>query len=185
MDVEKLRKIREGIPPVRDWIARYIADPAHVYRPLDLERFRRLPLHFSAEILGKVRVATVERIEVAPVAHLGPFVAEFEQAPTIVTAASAQDRIFVLPVSEESESVHFQQVVRLVQWDEAGGDLFLLSYFSLLAEVGFRRSPLIDLIYRLGAAFDRGETLPGLEDDIRRRTREIVAPYRDALGISA
>ncbi len=178
---ETLERLRRGLPGVRHWIERYLADPVHVYRPLDLEQFRRLPLYFSPAVLGRVRIATVERIEVAPVSHLGPFVAEFEQIPTVITAASAKDRIFVLPSSAESESAHVPQLVRVIQWDEVGTNLFLFAYFALLAEVGFRQSPLIDMTHRIGAAFDRGEPLPDLEAAIRREMREIVAPYRTLL----
>ncbi len=75
---ETRERIRKGVPGIRHWIDRYLADPVHVYRALDLERFRRLPRHFSPRTLEKVRVATVKRIEVSPVSHLGDFVAEFE-----------------------------------------------------------------------------------------------------------
>lgn len=178
---ETVERLRRGIPGVRHWIERYIADPVHVYRTLDPERFRRLPAYFSPALLQKVRVATVERIEVAPVTHLGPFVAEFEQVPTMIIAASAKNHIFILPGAAESESAYVPQLVRIIQWDEIGTDLFLFAYFVLLAEVGFRNSPLIDLPLRIGGAFDRGEAVPDLEETIRRETREIVEPYRALL----
>ncbi len=179
--MESLDALKEKLPEIRDWVSRYVKEPRHVFRPLDLERFRRLPLYFSRPVLERTMVAVVERMELPPFRVLGPRFAELEELATVLVAVNYEGRVFILRQAVESESAYILPLVRTVQWEQVGSDLFLLAYFGTLAKNGYRWNPFIEMAHRLSAAFDRGEPIPDLEERIRRETLALVEPYRPFL----
>ncbi len=179
MDVDELKR---HLPGVEAWVDAYIARPEHLYAPLDLAALPRLARCFSPEFLRGVQVAQVERIEMPPVAGMGPDFNDLVQLESIICGRSYRDRIFVLPQAVGSESTHFHELVHLLQWAEAGSSLFLLAYGAILSRVGYAHCPFEAMAFGWQGRFDKGETVAGVEDDVRRRTRELVAPFRGVLA---
>ncbi len=50
-----------------------------------------------------------------------------------------------------------------------------------MARAGYEGSGLEEMAYNLQFRFEKGHPIPGLESEVRRRTREVAAPYVAAL----
>jgi hypothetical protein len=92
---------------------------------------------------------------------------------------------FFLQQGQNSESLHFHELIHVVQWERLGVDNFLLAYGVGLVQFGYKNSPLEQMAYSLQQAFDN-DTLPGdLISFIERSTDAIwadVAPVLTAMG---
>jgi hypothetical protein len=73
----------------------------------------------------------------------------------------------------QTESLHFHELVHVVQWETIGANDFLLAYGAGLMRFGYRDSPLEAMAYSLQAAFDRGALPPNTIEVIRQGTDTI------------
>jgi hypothetical protein len=55
------------------------------------------------------------------------------------------------------ESLHFHELVHIVQWQLLGPEQFILSYALALAEFGYSRNPFEEIAYELQDRFARHE----------------------------
>jgi len=77
---------------------------------------------------------------------------------------------FFLQQGETSESLHFHELVHIVQWERLGVDNFLLAYGLGLLSFGYERSPLEQIAYVLQGSFDHGAVPPSLVAVIEQQT---------------
>ena len=92
---------------------------------------------------------------------------------------------FFVQQGHVSESLHFHEMVHIVQWARLGVDNFLLAYGVGLLQFGYERSPLEQMAYTLQASFDNGSPPEGLVGVIETRTDAIwsqVASVVEAVG---
>lgn len=177
--VQTIRRFQSALPKVREWIDSFVQDHASQARAISSLDFKRLPVFFHQELLERAKVVTVERVPFPPVSSFGlPEFAVLEQ--TSFGGVTFQDTIF-LQVSQASESLHFHELVHVVQWNQLGADNFLLAYGIGLVQFGYRESPLEQMAYSLQAQFDEGTLQPTLAtaSEIEKRTEAIwgqVAP---------
>jgi hypothetical protein len=64
---------------------------------------------------------------------------------------------FFVREDRQSESLHFHELVHVVQWARLGPDKFLLAYAVGLAQLGYEKSPLEQMAYDLQAQFEGGK----------------------------
>jgi hypothetical protein len=104
------------------------------------------------------------------------------------TGATFKDTVFIqVGQPSESESLHFHELVHVVQWNQLGVDNFLLAYGIGLLQFGYRESPLEQMAYSLQAQFDEGSLQPTLATatEIEKHTEAIwgqVAPILAAVA---
>jgi hypothetical protein len=135
------------------------------------------------ELLDRTRVITVPRVPFPPVDRLGlPELAPLQQ---IAFAGITFRDTFFLQHGEASESLHFHEMVHVVQWARLGADAFLMAYGVGLIQFGYEQSPLEQMAYSLGQDFE-DDRLPGdLVSVIETRTDAIwatIAPVLQAEG---
>jgi hypothetical protein len=82
---------------------------------------------------------------------------------------------FFISRSDETESLHFHELVHVVQWERLGVDDFLLAYGVGIIQSGYRNSPLEEMAYSLEEDFDRARLPADLVQRIRRGTDAIRA----------
>jgi len=82
---------------------------------------------------------------------------------------------FRSPDQKDRESIHFHELVHIIQWDELGAEKFILTYGINLLASGYRQHPLEAIAYDLQAEFDQGRPIPGLESRVRSQCRELAA----------
>lgn len=171
-------KLHSTLPMVRKWIADLLEGHKDQATPIINLGFPRLPQVFPSELLGKAKVIVVTgKLPFPPLSRMDlPELSQMEDMP--MDGITYKDTFFINQANR-SESLHFHELIHVVQWDRLGVDNFLLAYGVGLIQFGYQNSPLEQMAYSLQEAFDRGNPATGIVDIIRQRTDAIwrsVAP---------
>jgi len=84
-----------------------------------------------------------------------------------------KDTYFVQETKLTNESLHFHELVHVVQWDHLGVQGFLLAYAAGLAAHGYMDSPLERMAYALQGHFDQNGRPADVEAFIRGELSKI------------
>jgi hypothetical protein len=95
-------------------------------------------------------------------------VPEFEAMATMPAAAITFGNTFFVRAGHSSESVHFHELVHVVQWQALGVRDFLLTYAVGLLEYGYADSPLEAIAFELQGRFDRRKPIENLRALVER-----------------
>lgn len=145
-------QFEQAWPRVTRWITQLLADHALEARQVGELGFRRLPRYFSHELLA-AKVVLVDRVPVPPLTALGiPGFDDFESMQA--AGITYLDTFFVDRRYAADESLHFHEMIHVIQWQVLGPKRFLGAYADGLARFGYRDSPLEVMAYALQARFD-------------------------------
>jgi hypothetical protein len=98
--------------------------------------------------------------------------AEFEAMPA--RGITYLDTYFILWHEAERESLHFHELVHVVQWQVLGPERFLAMYADGLVKQGYRNSPLEVMAYDHEARFNAdGEVYP-VETEVRQQLQALM-----------
>ena len=165
------------LPAVREWIDGILEEHKREAVVVSSLGFRGLPQHFPQHLLDKAKVISVSSVPFPPLLKLGlPELSHMERMP--LAGITYKDTFFVQE-SQRSESLHFHELVHVVQWERLGVDNFLLAYGVGLIQFGYEGSPLERMAYILQQSFERGAVPPNLVELIHHQTDGIwrqVAP---------
>lgn len=170
-----IRRFYSTLPAVTEWIENTLEHYRDQAVPIIDIGFPRLVKVFPPDLLVKAKVVVVpEKVPYPPISTMG--LPEFQQMETIpFSGITYKDTFFVKDDLSHFESLHFHELVHVVQWDQLGINKFLLAYGIGLMQYGYRESPLEQIAYVLQEGFD-GNNLPhGILDLIRARTDAIWA----------
>jgi hypothetical protein len=124
------------LPLISGWIDKILADHAAQARPVAALGFTRLPQFYSAALLARAKVISVAKVPTPPLTQMGlPEFADFENM--IPGGITYKDTYFVHDSQITNESLHFHELVHIVQWEHLGVDRFLLTYAAGLAAHGY------------------------------------------------
>lgn len=191
MDTEIVRRFKSSLPMLREWIDLFVQDHSSQARAISSLGFKRLPDFFHQELLEQTKVVTVERLPFPPLSRFGiPEFAELEKAVLAqarFAGVTFQDTVFIQVSSQTSESLHFHELVHVVQWNRLGADNFLMAYGIGLMQFGYEASPLEQMAYSLQAQFDKGTLPAALETatEIENGTDAIWGPVASLLAAAA
>ena len=163
-----LELLRTKLPSMVAWIDQTLA--AHAGNAVAVADFgfNRLPIFYSPVLLARAKVVEVARVPVPPLSALGlPEFAAFEQGD--YGGITFKDTYFVKATEAANESLHFHELVHVVQWAHLGVEKFLLQYAAGLAAHGYRNSPLEVMAYDLQAYFDSNNKPFDVEGVVRSR----------------
>ncbi len=148
------------------WIDDYISEHKKGRVPVLDAQFQRLNSAFSAKVLAHSYYCRVDEVQMPPLSQFG-----LEQFSTFegggYEGITFKNTYFVRNGPEFDESLHFHEMVHVVQWDELGAAGFLMLYASGLLRFGYRDSPLEMMAYDLQGKFEREESLVDCEEYIR------------------
>jgi len=155
-------------PLVRDWIDRILAETAPVAKPVATFNFPRLCQYYSAELLARAKVVLVDKCPVPPLSSFG--LGQFEDFENMhPEGITYLDTYFVRRPLAVQESLHFHELVHVVQWQILGVERFLALYAGGLETESYRDSPLEVMAYNQEARF-RGDTAPyAVETELRQQ----------------
>ena len=178
-----LRRLLDALPLMERWMDALRAGHLRDSVAANELGLRRLSDHFPWRVLDATRAVTVLDIPFPPVAAYR--LPEFESmARTTMTGITFGNMYFVRP--DASESVHFHELVHVVQWNALGIRDFLLTYAVGLIQHGYARSPLEAIAFDLQSHFER-MTLRGFVDaQVERHAaaaRDAAAALFDAHGL--
>ena len=183
MQEDIIRRFHAALPQVRQWIDEFLNDHAKQARAVSTLGFKQLSACFPQELLQRAKVVTVPLVPFPPVDRFGlPELAPVQQMSFV--GITFKDTFF-LQQGQSSESLHFHELVHVVQWERLGVDNFLLAYGVGLILSGYEQSPLEQMAYSLQRSFDNGRLPPELVSVIETRTDAIwtqVAPVLQARG---
>jgi hypothetical protein len=183
MNDDIFRRFYTALPHISGWIDEFLNDHAAQSQAVCTLGFTRLSASFSQEFLERAKVVTVASVPFPPVAQFGiPELAPIQQ---MSFAGITYKDTFFLQQGQSSESLHFHELVHVVQWERLGVDNFLLAYGVGLVQFGYKHSPLEQMAYSLQQAFDNNSLPEDLISFMERRTDAIwadVAPVLKAIG---
>jgi hypothetical protein len=159
-----LVRLKRALPSVREWIDDLHAQHSDQASPAASFGFPRLATCFPEDLLRSARAVTVGHIPFPPVSAYG--LPEFEGMASIEMAGIAFRNMYFVHQSYFVESVHFHELVHVVQWNTLGADEFLLTYGLGVAQHGYTESPLEAIAYELQSRFEDGSVLPTIVDDV-------------------
>ncbi len=166
-------QLHESLPPVEQWIDRYLKAHRERMTPVGESGFTRLPGYFSRERLDGSKVVKTDQIDMPPLSRFG--LSQFRDLESIhPTGITYKDVFFLAPQAHSCESTHFHEMVHIIQWDALNPADFLVTYAIGILIYGYEDSPLERMAYELQDAFDRGETITDLESQIISETRSIA-----------
>src|ERR1035437_4776779 len=157
------------LPIVLNWIQQTLYDHARERRAVSSFKFPRLPHYFSEGLLNTASVVPCDRLPVPPLSALGlPEFADFESQP--ISGITYRDTYFVWRADATDESLHFHELVHVVQWQVLGPKDFLLLYAAGLAESGYRDCRLEAMASDHQDRFDAGDPPYSVEAEVWRQT---------------
>jgi hypothetical protein len=155
-------------PFVRDWIARTLAASAFKTKPVAALNFPRLPSYYSNDLLARAKVVFVDKCPTPPLSALGlNQFAEFENMNA--NGITYLDTYFILWPEVERESLHFHELVHVVQWQVLGPERFLALYADGLEKQGYCNSPLEVMAYDHEARFNSNAKPYDVEVAVRQQ----------------
>jgi hypothetical protein len=147
------QEFREVYPRIAAWIQRTLAEHAKAAQPVASLGFNRLPHYHDAEILEATRVVFVAKVPVPPLAAMG--LVRFGELERVdLRGITYHDTYFVQADHAQDESLHFHELVHVIQWRVLGPETFLAVYADGLEQFGYWKSPLEALAYDLQARFE-------------------------------
>jgi len=167
-----IRKFHSTLPLVRKWIDDLLEGHKDQATPIINLGYLRLQQVFPSELLEKARaVVMTGKVPFPPLSRMG--LPGFSQMENMPMAGITYKNTFFISHLHQSESLHFHELVHVVQWGRLGVDNFLLAYGAGLMQFGYRDSPLEQMAYFLQERFDAGNLPPGIIDFIGQKTDDI------------
>ena len=166
------QRFQAALPAVRKWIE----DTLEENRPNAVSvaslSFSGLRMVFPNDLLARAKAVVVNgKVPFPPISRMG--LPEFKQMENMPAAGITYMDTYFLTHFDQSESLHFHELVHVIQWERLGVDNFLLAYGAGLVQFGYDDSPLEKMAYSLQTEFDR-EFLPA-------NTVEIIQQGTDAI----
>lgn len=166
--------LQQKLPLVSAWIDRTLAAHTAQARAVASFGFPRLGSYYSADLLASARAVVVDRLPIPPLASMG--LTGFDEFESLDAAGiTYRSTYFVRDDHQRSESLHFHELVHVIQWCHLGPDHFMIAYaLGHLLGGGYRTNPLEDQAYTLQARFDQRDTAFDVESLVRPELDAIV-----------
>lgn len=151
-----LRRVQEALPEMERWIERLHAQHAARAAAAREAGRGRLAGWFPPALLDSARVVTGEALPFPPVAEYG--LPEFAGMATPDMAGITFGHMYFLRADDPAGTVHFHELVHVVQWQALGVPAFLSTYAVGLAQHSYEASPLESIAFWLEGQFTLGIT---------------------------
>src|SRR6056297_723511 len=168
-----LNSLKPFIAKINSWIDGYIRTYKERRVPVANIGFSNLAAYFSSDMLNYARVAYVEQIEPPPLRQIGLDGFSFFESLN-AGGITYKDTFFITKNLAKDESIHFHELVHIIQWDELGAADFILTYGAGLLQFGYRQCPLEAIAYGYQCDFDRGLPIKDLESKVRSHCRNLA-----------
>ena len=163
----------EFLPAISKWIQSTLDGHAGSAKPVASFQFPRLPRYFSEQLLNTSSVVLVDHLPIPPLSEWG--LAEFASFGQQSTdAITYLDTYFAKPNAATDESVHFHELVHVIQWQVLGPRDFLLLYAAGLAERGYMECPLEAMAFAHQRRFDVDWPSYSVEAEVRKQTLALL-----------
>jgi hypothetical protein len=165
------------LPKARRWLASTLAEHRAAARAITELDFPRIREFFPADVLQHVRVVVVDCTPKPPLEQWGLHGVD-DFGAFDAAGITLDDFIFIRRGGEHDESLHFHELIHVIQWRVLGLNRFLALYGLHLLEHGYINSPLEVMAYGMQEMFDHGRQSFDADVIARRRTQEVFATSR-------
>jgi len=167
--LDLMRKIHSTLPVVREWVEKTLEENRDHAIPVVNLSFPRLSKVFPLDLLSRAKeVVVTGNVPFPPLSRMG--LPEFAQMENMTMDGITYKDTFFVNHLHQTESLHFHELVHIVQWERLGVDDFLFAYGVGLMQFGYADSPLERMAYSLQADFDRGVLPANIIELIQQRT---------------
>ncbi len=147
-------EFRAVYPLIAGWIQKTLAEHATAAKPVASFGFSRLPDYYDTQLLASSKAVVVSRVPMPPLSAMGiDRFRSFEQMNA--GGMTFFDTYFVRADHAHEESLHFHELVHVIQWRMLGPEKFLALYADGLERFGYRKSPLEVMAFGLQHRFQR------------------------------
>jgi hypothetical protein len=147
------QEFRAAYPLIAGWIHNTLAQHATAAKPVASLGFSRLPHYYGAELLASSRAVVLARVPMPPLSTMGlSRFSDFERMDA--GGITYLNTYFVRADHANDESLHFHELVHVIQWRLLGPERFLRLYAEGLERLGYRESPLEGMAYSFQRRFD-------------------------------
>ncbi len=171
MDMEAFKPI---VPVAKEWIETILATYAHQAIPVTSFGFSRLPQYYPAEFLQNTKVVLLPHVPVPPLSKWGlhgQVFLDFEKSDPF--GITYKDTYFLRESEFKKESLHFHELVHVIQWGHLGADRFLLNYAVGLDQYGYEDSPLEAMAFGLETVFKQNKTVFQVEPVVCQKLNQL------------
>ena len=148
------KEFRAAYPLIAGWIQNTLAQHATAAKPVASLGFSRLSQYYDAELLASSRAVVVAKVPIPPLSAMGlSRFSDFERMDA--GGITYLNTYFVRADHARDESLHFHELVHVIQWRMLGSERFLRTYADGLERLGYRNSPLEEMAYSLQHRFER------------------------------
>jgi hypothetical protein len=148
------QEFRAVYPLIAGWIEKTLAEHAPAAKSVASLGFGRLPNYYGAQLLASSKAVVVSRVPVPPLSAMGlDRFSDFEQMDA--GGITYLNTYFVRVDCAHDESLHFHELVHVIQWRLLGPERFLALYADGLERFGYRKSPLEAMAHTLQHRFQR------------------------------
>jgi hypothetical protein len=148
------QEFRAAYPLVAGWIQQTLASHSTAAKPVDSFGFTRLPQCYGPELLASSRAVVLAKVPMPPLSAMGlSRFSDFEHMDA--GGITYLNTYFVRADYANDESLHFHELVHVIQWRLLGPERFLRLYADGLERFGYRNSPLEEVAYSLQYRFER------------------------------
>lgn len=167
-----INKFHSALPIIRNWIEELLESNKENTTSVINLNFPRINQIFPDDLLEKAKVVTVVgKVPFPPLSHIG--LHELSGMEQIPLAGITYKDTFFINQNHRSESLHFHELIHVVQWERLGVDNFLLAYGVGLLQFGYEKSPLEQMAYTLQRIFETGTIPDGIIGLIHKQTDDI------------
>ena len=164
---------RAVYPQIVGWMRQTLAEHAAAARPVASLGFSRLPHYYDERMLASAKAIVVAKVPVPPLSAMGlAGLGAFERME--MGGITFFDTYFVRADLAGVESLHFHELVHVVQWRALGPEKFLACYADGLERFGYLRSPLELMAFRLQRRFEREAAPFSVEAACRESLRDMA-----------
>jgi hypothetical protein len=165
---------RAVYPLIAGWMQKTLDEHAMAARPAASLGFSRLPHYYDERLLASAKALVVAKVPVPPLSAMGlPGLVAFERME--MGGMTFFDTYFVRADLAGVESLHFHELVHVVQWRALGSEKFLACYADGLERFGYLRSPLELMAFRLQRRFEREAEPFSVEAACQEPLREMAS----------
>ena len=148
--------LRQKLPEVESWVERTLAAHVAQAHPVVSFGFKRLGDYYAPSLLHTAKVVSLPVLPIPPLSRMG--LSGFEEFEQLDAAGiTYRDTYFVRREFFHDESLHFHELVHVIQWLHLGPANFILAYALGHRLSGYRNNPMERMAYALQARFESGE----------------------------
>lgn len=163
-------EFRAAYPQLLGWIQKTLRDYEDIAQPVASMHFARLPLYFDQSLLETVKFVAIERPPMPPLTAMGlTRFAAFELSN--FDGITYLDRYFIKKTVITEESLHFHELIHVMQWRLLGPERFLAVYANGLDEFGYENSLLEKMAYDAEVLFKESSAIFDAEKFVGERLR--------------